>query len=344
MLWYVVKIGKRGDFKMSSEKNELTEAQKRRKRIDLYKKIIITTIFLLIILPTILCIILFCKFSSLNNEIAALKMQLAGISQSDIHKNEITNELKPEELPTIPDNNYIETETVTKETDNPPVYSDTKKTEKELVDEAIKEGRKVVYLTYDDGPSRNTGKLLEILDRYGVKATFFLIKTPEYEEYIKQIAKEGHTVAMHTLTHDYLNVYANENSFKAEVDGIRDYLTGVTGECPFIFRFPGGSSNNQTRVPVSTYIKYLDSQNIVYFDWNVSSGDGGSGELKVEKIYNNVINGIQKNDVSVVLMHDSEYKGTTLEATPLIIEKLQEMKALILPITADTIPIHHNIN
>ena len=67
------------------------------------------------------------------------------------------------------------------------------------------------------------------------------------------------------------------------------------------------------------------------------------GEI-YEKIYNNVINGIQKNDVSVVLMHDSEYKGTTLEATPLIIEKLQEMKALILPITADTIPIHHNIN
>lgn len=331
---------------MSSEKIELTETQKRRKRIDLYKKIIIITILLLIILPTVLCIILFCKFSSLNKEVTALRKELSRINQSVVQADEINTAQTetPSEAETEPETSRT-AEIATKENATAPVYADTiKKSEKELVEEAVKEGRKVVYLTYDDGPSRNTGKLLEILKKYDVKATFFLIKTPEYEEYIKKIVEEGHTLAMHTLTHDYLYVYKSLETFKEEVDGIRDYLTDVTGVTPSIFRFPGGSSNSQTRVPITTYIDYLNSQKIVYFDWNVSSGDGGVGELKVEDIYNNVISGVEKNDISIVLMHDSEYKGTTLEATPLIIEKLQEMNALILPITADTVPIHHNIN
>lgn len=348
MLWYVVKIGKRGDFAMSTEKVELSESQKRRKRIDLYKKIIITTIFVLIILPTILCIMLFCKFNNVNKEIAELRKEVSGIDKLiQIDENNKDSTVEPEKDKEVEPEKETETikEKEPEKAETGAANADTvKKSEKELVEEALKEGRKVVYLTYDDGPSCNTGKLLDVLKKYGVKVTFFLIKTPEYEEYVKRLVEEGHTLAMHTETHDYEHVYRSLQTFKEEVDGIRTYLKNATGVKPFVFRFPGGSSNTTTKVPISTYIDYLDSQKIVYYDWNVSSGDGSSGELTVEEIYNNVIKGVEANDVSVVLMHDSEYKGTTLKATPLIIEKLQGMDALILPITADTVPIHHNIN
>jgi peptidoglycan N-acetylglucosamine deacetylase len=213
----------------------------------------------------------------------------------------------------------------------------------EKIDNALAEGRKVVYLTYDDGPSANTEKLLDVLDQYGIKATFFVIKTPEYGEYVKEIVTRGHTLAMHSTTHDYRHVYESYDSFKEEVDVLSNYLTELTGFTPFAFRFPGGSSNQQTTLPIQTFIKYLDEKNIVYYDWNVSSGDGGSKELTVDEIYNNVIRGVEGKDISVVLMHDSEYRETTLQATPRIIEKLQEMDALILPITEDTVPVHHNI-
>ena len=176
----------------------------------------------------------------------------------------------------------------------------------EKIDNALAEGRKVVYLTYDDGPSANTEKLLDVLDQYGIKATFFVIKTPEYDEYVKEIVTRGHTLAMHSTTHDYRHVYESYDSFKEEVDVLSNYLTELTGFTPFAFRFPGGSSNQQTTLPIQTFIKYLDEKNIVYYDWNVSSGDGGSKELTVDEIYNNVISGVEGKDISVCLLYTSD--------------------------------------
>lgn len=326
---------------MSSEHKEMSEEQLRRRRINLYKKIIIGIIITLILLPTLLCIILFYKVNKLSGQLGDIKTAMAAsekettgkvtesetASENDNKKPSVNSADKPSK-----DSTGEETDGAVKE------LSDSEK-----VDKALAEGRKVVYLTYDDGPSVNTEKLLDVLDKYGVKATFFVIKTPEYDEYVKEIVSRGHTLAMHSTTHDYRHVYESYESFKEEVDVLSDYLTELTGFTPFAFRFPGGSSNQQTTLPIQTFIKYLNEKNIVYYDWNVSSGDGGSKELTVDEIYNNVIKGVEGKDVSVVLMHDSEYRETTLQATPKIIEKLQEMDALILPITEDTVPVHHNI-
>lgn len=325
---------------MSPEHKEISEEQLRRRRINLYKKIIIGIVITLILLPTLLCIILFCKVNKLSDKLDDIKTAM------DATEKETTDKVMESEpdsgnnkKPAVNSADMPSKGSADKETDS--VVKELSDSEK--IDNALAEGRKVVYLTYDDGPSVNTERLLDVLDKYGVKATFFVIKTPEYDEYVKEIVTRGHTLAMHSTTHDYRHVYESYDSFKEEVDVLSNYLTELTGFTPFAFRFPGGSSNQQTTLPIQTFIKYLDEKNIVYYDWNVSSGDGGSKELTVDEIYNNVISGVEGKDISVVLMHDSEYRETTLQATPRIIEKLQEMDALILPITEDTVPVHHNI-
>lgn len=327
---------------MASDNVSLSDEKMRRKRVDRLKKIIIITVLLMIIIPTLLCVILFIRISAMNKEIKDMKSVLASL------------EKRYEDTYPLNDDKVMDTVMETEEETFGKANADTiipnsrpvtdEKSEVSMVEEALSEGRKVVYLTFDDGPSKNTGKILDVLKKYNVKATFFDIKNPYYDEYVKRAFAEGHTIAMHTLTHDYTNVYSSVDNFKKEVNSIREYLEALTGEAPFIFRFPGGSSNSHTKIPITEFIKYLDSREIVYYDWNVSSGDGGMGQQTPEQIYDNVMKGIESQDISVVLLHDSEFKNTTIEAMPMIIEKLQEMKALILPITKDSSPVQHNIN
>ena len=334
---------------MVQNNDKISEQAARRKRINLYKKIIIYTVVTMILLPTVLCILLFLKVNSLSNEICDLKTAMS----AGIEKETEESKLAGIEEQTTTDT-YKETEsdepvyvrpieTRPAETDKNSEQDEENMSEKERVAKALAEGRKVVYLTFDDGPSVNTDRLLDVLKRYGVKVTFFVISNPKYEAAYTRIIEEGHTLAMHTFSHTYEHVYGSLDNFISEVEDLRTYLKNVTGVTPFIFRFPGGSSNTVTKLPITTFIKYLDKTNTVYYDWNVSSGDGSSKVLSVDEVYNNVIDGIEKNDVSVVLLHDSEYKGTTLEAMPKILDKLQAMDALILPITSGTVPVHHNI-
>ena len=231
----------------------------------------------------------------------------------------------------------------TADAETQPAVTEAETDAQTTVEEALKQGRKVVYLTFDDGPSDNTDALLDVLAEHNVKATFFVNGHEGYEEALNRIVNEGHTLALHTYTHDYAHVYESVESFAQEVESLQDYLEKTTGVRPHIFRFPGGSSNSQAPLPISQYIDYLNKNNLVYFDWNVSSGDGGDG-LSRKQVYDNVMKGISGQDISVVLMHDATYRMTTFEAVPDIIEKLQEQNALILPITADTQPVHHNVN
>ena len=223
---------------------------------------------------------------------------------------------------------------ITPKAPNPNGYSDD-------VAQALSEGRKVVYLTFDDGPWEMTDEFLDVLKQYGVNATFFINYREGYEDELIRMRDEGHTIAMHTYSHVYEHVYGDISEFESEVVMLQDYISSVTGVKSTIFRFPGGSSNSKTN-KINTYINYLNNNGIVYFDWNVSSADATPGGLSAEKICNNVISGVNCKDVSVVLMHDAYDKHTTLEALPMIIEKLQAMNALILPITEDTVPVHHN--
>ncbi len=204
-------------------------------------------------------------------------------------------------------------------------------------------GIRRVYLTFDDGPSSNTDKILDILDEYGVKATFFVVgKDGYYSEQYKRIAEDGHTLAMHSYSHVYRDIYRSVDAYAQDLSKLHDYLYELTGVDCNIVRFPGGSSNTISDIDMREFAAYLDEQGMVYFDWNVSSGDAARGYVSAQQIENNVLDNVNKYNNAVVLFHDAGNKDTTVEALPHIIETILESEnTVILPISADTVPVQH---
>ena len=203
-----------------------------------------------------------------------------------------------------------------------------------------------VYLTFDDGPSIYTDDILDILKEYDVKATFFVVgrnNPVSYARYIR-IVQEGHTLGMHSYTHVYNDIYASPENFAADTMKIRQLLEDVTGVSPRFYRFPGGSSNDVSATDVNLLVKYLDSEDIVYFDWNVSSGDASGTPISSDQIIRNSLYGIEDRETTVILLHDAASKWSTVQALPRLIEAIQAMDdTVILPITDDTTVIHHTI-
>lgn len=208
------------------------------------------------------------------------------------------------------------------------------------------DGVKRAYLTFDDGPSDNTDTILDILSQYGLKATFFVIEKTDQAsiQHYQRILNEGHTLAMHSASHVYSQIYASMDAYVNDVTELQNYLESITGFKPEFYRFPGGSSNTVGDISMNDCVTYLDSVDITYFDWNVDSGDANRCGSSADEIVSNVVNGVCKHNNSVVLMHDTNAKATTVAALPYIIQQLEDMGVTILPITDETVPVHHRIN
>lgn len=200
-----------------------------------------------------------------------------------------------------------------------------------------------VYLTFDDGPSKNTNAILDILDDYNVKATFFVCgKTSEEDKAsLQRIVNEGHTIGMHSYTHKYSTIYSSLDAFKNDFSLIENLIYDTTGVEPKYYRFPGGSSNKASNTDMSEYIRFLNDSGIKYFDWNVSSGDATTQAYSADELVENVMKDVVKYKTSVVLLHDADDKTETVKALPKMIEELQAKGALILPISDDTTLIQH---
>lgn len=178
---------------------------------------------------------------------------------------------------------------------------------------------RVVYLTFDDGPGPYTQELLDILDKYNVKATFFV--TNAYPNYVDLIAKEaaaGHSVAIHSASHDYKKIYVSEEAYFADLDEMNAIIQEQTGHKTNLVRFPGGSSNTVSRKYCSGIMTALAAdlteKGYYYFDWNITSGDAGD-TTDTQEIIHNVISGIESRKVSVVLQHDvKDYSVAAVES------------------------------
>ncbi len=200
---------------------------------------------------------------------------------------------------------------------------------------------KVIYLTFDDGPSAHTGKLLDILATYDVKASFFIIQN-SYIEMISRTAQEGHTVAVHSYSHRYNKIYINEDAFLADIQAMQQVIFDYTGQHTMLMRFPGGSSNTVSsaynRGIMSRLTQKLQTMGYQYFDWNVDSNDAG-GAYTAEQVFQNVINGIGSKRESVVLQHD--IKGYSVEAVEKIIVWGLCNGYTFLPLSYDSPGCHH---
>ena len=183
-------------------------------------------------------------------------------------------------------------------------------------------GKKIIYLTFDDGPGAYTSKLLNILDKYNVKATFFVTNQFGSNTYLKLITREansGHTVCIHSYTHNY-NIYRSVDSYFNDLNKMNKVIEQKTGKKANCVRFPGGSSNTVSRKYAKGIMKTLASElsnrGYHYYDWNLSSGDAG-GTKTSSGVYNNVIRNL-KGGTYNILMHD--IKSYTVNAIEDIIK------------------------
>lgn len=203
-------------------------------------------------------------------------------------------------------------------------------------------GNKVVYLTFDDGPGKYTAKLLDILDKYGVKVTFFVTNQyPAYQNMIGEAHRRGHTIALHTYSHVYSSIYSSEDAYYSDLARMNDVCVQQTGVAPTILRFPGGTNNLVSQKYCNGIMTALSnsisSHGYLYSDWNVSSGDAG-GTTNPEVVASNVIAGIQKHSVSIVLQHD--IKSYSVDAVEKILTWGLENGYTFLPMSESTPMVH----
>ena len=293
------------------------EAAYRKKRVKRIKKIIVGTAIVLLLLPTIMCLFLLVKVHSLEKQIETItKVSDSGVVKAQ--EKEVKTTKAPKKASTA--------EPTIKPTDD----TTTKK----------------VYLTFDDGPGPYTEKLLDILDRYNVKATFFVTNgKPDYQNLIAQEAQRGHTVAIHSASHDYAKIYQSVDAYFADFDEMNSIITAQTGKAADLVRFPGGSSNTISKKYcygiMSQLVCAVEERGFRYCDWNVSSGDAG-GTTSTSQVAANVIAGIKGNNVSVVLQHD--IKNFSVDAVEQIIQWGLSEGYTFLPIISTTPMSHHGVN
>lgn len=199
----------------------------------------------------------------------------------------------------------------------PYLYAKGRVTEKDLPE-------KVVFLTFDDGPSRNTVRILDTLKEYNVCATFFVIGenlTEEGVKIAKRALEEGHMLGMHTETHRYEAIYHSVDSFLRDYDKLAARFVEEFGECPAIYRFPGGSYSAYIN-PIKEELKEkLGQRGFLGYDWNVS-GEDSVGTPTAASIRSNILDVIATREQPIILLHDSPCSDLTAEVLPEILEKL----------------------
>lgn len=278
---------------------------------------------------------------------AGTRFEDPGCTAKDSHGNDISDSVSvSDNISTYRAGTYTITYSVTDKFGNETSIDRTVNVEAVKQTATTSSGNKVVYLTFDDGPGAHTQQLLDILDKYNVKVTFFVTNVNSgYENMIAKEAAAGHTVAIHSASHDYKKIYSSVDAYFADLNEMSDIIYAQTGQRPKLIRFPGGSSNTVSLKYCSgimtTLTKAVTDQGYKYFDWNVSSGDAG-GTTSTEEVYQNVVNGMKSHNVSVVLQHD--IKGFSVNAVERIIQWGLANGYTFLPLTTSTEDVHHGVN
>ncbi len=299
---------------MQTNNDNLARQREKRQRVNRMKKTIVIFLLCFIVLTLISLVFLVISVLSLSAKVKELETSTVTIEETEAVATD-DGDLDSEKLYTV---------------DN--------------LDNLAEEGDiPRVYLTFDDGPSDNTDAILDILDDYNIKATFFVVgkDVDTYGDAYKRIVDDGHTIGMHSYSHNYSAIYSSKEAFESDFNEIHDLIYDVTGVDSRFYRFPGGSSNKLSNIGMYPFISFLNEEGVEYFDWNVSSGDATSAAFTSAELVDNVMTDVVKYKTSVVLLHDSRGKQATVEALPELIEALQQEGAMILPITDDTTVIQH---
>lgn len=291
------------------------EAAYRKKRVKRIKKIIVGTAIVLLLLPTIMCLFLLVKVHSLEKQIETIT-KVSDSSAVKAQEKEVKTTKAPKKASTA-------------EPTIKPTYDTT---------------TKKVYLTFDDGPGSQTGEILDILKKNHVKATFFVTgkEDASSKKIYQRIVKEGHTLAMHSYSHIQDVIYDSKEAFEKDLKQINRCLYEATGVHTKFYRFPGGSSTQNTSLPIQNFIDVLKKNHYLYLDWNVISPDINNANATKEQVVTGVMQGVDAYDTAVVLMYDVADKPMTVKALPSIIKQIKAKNYELLPVDESMILIQHN--
>ena len=218
------------------------------------------------------------------------------------------------------------------------------KKEKNEKSEQIDENKdrdKIVYLTFDDGPNKYSDKILEVLKKNDVKATFFVVGTVKDRE-LKRIKNAGHTIGLHSASHNYSYIYRSELDFLWDLYELQNYVYRVTGEYTHYLRFPGGSKNKVSDEIspgiMDTLRPLVEEIGFEYYDWHVATGDS-SKDITKEHVLSSVERGLLNDyDELIILMHDLH--PITVDVIDDVISLCKKYGYRFDKITDDTIPFH----
>lgn len=291
-----------------------------------------------------------------KNETINTSQTITSTSQQEVQNTTKTTKSETNNTPATIDNNKNTTNTT--ETQAKPTENKTNenKTQTNKVSEnktaesktTTSNGKSIAYLTFDDGPSSITNSVLDILKKYNVKATFFVINSGSYNKTtLQREVNEGHTIGLHAYDHNYAIAYKDDNSYLDGIDKLRAKVKADTGFDSHYIRFPGGSSNTiskrYSKGIMSRITKTAKQRGYKYYDWNVDDDDAGRART-ADDCYNNVVRELRPNRSNIVLMHDFGTNKKILEALPRIIEYCQKNGYTMLPIDDNTPEIHHGIS
>ena len=291
-----------------------------------------------------------------KNETINTSQTIASTSQQEVQNTTKITKSETNNTPATIDNNKNTTNTT--ETQSKPTENKTNenKTQTNKVSEnktsesktTTSNGKSIAYLTFDDGPSSITNSVLDILKKYNVKATFFVINSGSYNKTtLQREVNEGHTIGLHAYDHNYAIAYKDDNSYLDGIDKLRAKVKADTGFDSHYIRFPGGSSNTiskrYSKGIMSRITKTAKQRGYKYYDWNVDDDDAGRART-ADDCYNNVVKELSPNRSNIVLMHDFGTNKKILDALPRIIEYCQKNGYTMLPIDDNTPEIHHGIS
>ena len=272
---------------------------------------------------------------------------LAGVTAKDNRDPQPRIDVNSSQVDTNQVGVYNVVYTVTDRAGNSHSYTKKVTVSQKSVSNHGQSGNKVVYLTFDDGPSENTAQILNILDKYHAKATFFVTGNGQkYNYLIKEAHNKGHTIGLHTYTHNYSKVYASVDAYFNDLNKVGEMVKGLIGFIPKYIRFPGGGSNmvskKYTPGIMTTLVSEVQNRGYQYYDWNASTGDASGNNIAVHKLVKEATSSHANN--IMILAHDTKAKSTTVQALPKIIEHYQGLGYTFKAIDDNSYAPHHKVN
>lgn len=206
---------------------------------------------------------------------------------------------------------------------------------------------KTAYLSFDDGPSRCTQPILDVLAKHKVKATFFVMATrdPGHMHLYKEMIKQGHTLGLHTYSHNYAKIYRSEEAYFKDLQKLEEFLKKEVGVTPKILRFPGGSNNYVSKQYAGRNLMNSLKQEVVkkgyqFYDWNCEANDGLNPPVPEKTIIQRITNSVGNQENLYVLLHDFNSNTTAIDALPEIIQFLKK-KGYDFKVMDETTPEYH---